>query len=220
MDIITRNEAISIEQKWYFTGVPCKEGHIAKRLVEGYSCYECAKSHSKNFRDKNPKYHHQYNKEYYPENKERTKELSDRYYARIKEENYKEHKERHDRNHKKYRSTHQEEVRQREHKYRANNPGAVNATTAKRRAQKLNATPIWADLKEIKEIYKECQRINILHKKNGGTDMFVVDHIIPLQGNNVTGLHVANNLRIITASENSTKSNKIIEELLGENNVR
>lgn len=35
-----------------------------------------------------------------------------------------------------------------------------------------------------------------------------VDHVIPLQGRTVSGLHVAGNLRVITASENVKKHNR------------
>lgn len=46
----------------------------------------------------------------------------------------------------------------------------------------------------------------------GGSGKFVVDLIIPLQGKRVSGLHIANNLQIITERENAIKSNKFNEE--------
>jgi len=80
---------------------------------------------------------------------------------------------------------------------------------AKRRARKLKATPLWVDHDKIKEIYKECEVIN---KKT--SEKHVVDHIIPLQGENVCGLHIFENLRIITEKENCEKHNKLFEELI------
>lgn len=76
------------------------------------------------------------------------------------------------------------------------NRGTVNALAAKRRAIKLNATPKWADLNAIMEFYKNCP------------DGYHVDHIIPLQGKNVCGLHVLENLQYLPASENMSKGNK------------
>jgi len=75
--------------------------------------------------------------------------------------------------------------------------------TAKRRAIKLKASPLWADDIKIKQIYLE--RINKEFKTGG---KYHVDHIIPLQGKNVCGLHIENNLQILPASENIKKSNK------------
>jgi hypothetical protein len=72
----------------------------------------------------------------------------------------------------------------------------VNSIRAKRRASQLQRTVPWADLKAIKEFYKNCPK------------GYVVDHIIPLQGKNVSGLHVLNNLQYLTASENASKGNK------------
>lgn len=73
--------------------------------------------------------------------------------------------------------------------------------TAKRRAQKLRAIPPWADLPAIAKVYKQA-------KEQG----MVVDHIVPLQGKYVSGLHVVENLQLLTASENSKKSNTYIVE--------
>lgn len=69
-----------------------------------------------------------------------------------------------------------------------------------RRALKINRLPSWADLSKIKEIYKNCP------------EGYHVDHIIPLQGTNVSGLHVENNLQYLTAQENLQKHNKFISE--------
>ena len=77
---------------------------------------------------------------------------------------------------------------------------------AKRRATKLKATPKWLkDYHEddIKKIYEYRTELN----KIAGYVMFHVDHIVPLQGNNVCGLHVPWNLRVITAEENLQKGN-------------
>lgn len=65
---------------------------------------------------------------------------------------------------------------------------------ANRRARKLNATPTWANKITIKEIYKNCPT---------GHD---VDHIIPLAGKFVCGLHVENNLQYMISKENKIKS--------------
>ncbi len=64
-----------------------------------------------------------------------------------------------------------------------------------RRAKKLHATVSWSDLATISSIYNNCP------------EGYVVDHIIPLQGKYICGLHVVNNLQYLTASENNKKSN-------------
>ena len=69
--------------------------------------------------------------------------------------------------------------------------------------------PLWRDIEKISAIYDECERIS----KETGIKHHV-DHIIPLRGKTVTGLHVHENLRIIAAGENITKSNKFLPELL------
>jgi 5-methylcytosine-specific restriction endonuclease McrA len=77
------------------------------------------------------------------------------------------------------------------------------ADSSARRAGIKMATPFWADRSAIRNIYAEC----LLVTKNTGIK-HEVDHIVPLNGKNVSGLHVHWNLRIVTAAENRSKSNK------------
>lgn len=58
------------------------------------------------------------------------------------------------------------------------------------------ATPSWANLDKIKEIYDNCPT------------GYQVDHIIPLQGRLVSGLHIETNLQYLTCEDNNRKSNK------------
>lgn len=82
-------------------------------------------------------------------------------------------------------------------------PERGRANNAKRKAAKKRATPSWADLDEIKAMYELCVHVEYLT----GVPHHV-DHIVPLRGKLVSGLHVANNLQILTATENIKKGNR------------
>lgn len=77
------------------------------------------------------------------------------------------------------------------------NPEKMCALVAKRAAAQLQRTPPWADLKAIEAIYSAA---NLLGEQ--------VDHIIPLQGKLVSGLHVPENLQCLPARENQSKGNR------------
>jgi hypothetical protein len=81
-------------------------------------------------------------------------------------------------------------------------PALVRFHANKRRAAKLKRTPSWADLEAMRGIYAEAARLT----RDTGIP-HAVDHIYPLQGKLVSGLHVSGNLQILTASENSRKRN-------------
>jgi len=99
---------------------------------------------------------------------------------------------------KEYRLKNKEKEKEYKRLYVLNNRNLINANTAKRRASKLNATPKFANLNKIKEIYKNCPK------------GFHVDHIIPLNNKLVCGLHVEWNLQYLPAKENLSKSNKLM----------
>lgn len=88
--------------------------------------------------------------------------------------------------------------------WKSANPDKVNALTAKRRAQKLNATPAWANSFFIREAYALAK----LRTKITGFE-WEVDHQIPLVSPIVCGLHVEHNLQVIPAVINRLKGNKM-----------
>ena len=111
-------------------------------------------------------------------------------YAEICREHYRANKERYN-------------AYSRQH-YRENKP-LYRAKDAKYRAAKLNATPPWLTEKQLldmQRIYTACSNVTERTQKPHH-----VDHIVPLQGENVCGLHVPWNLAILPASMNLAKSN-------------
>lgn len=105
----------------------------------------------------------------------------------------------------KYRENHRAEMASYSKKWRQQNPDKHNALTANHRAAKLQATPPWADLEDIQLMYEVALAFRLLTGQE-----YHVDHIIPLRGETVCGLHVSCNLRVIEKTDNLTKSNKLI----------
>jgi hypothetical protein len=85
-------------------------------------------------------------------------------------------------------------------------PWKNSAKSNKYRATKLCATPKWVDKVAILKIYESAAA-----KTDESGYPFHVDHIVPLNGKLVCGLHVPWNLRVIPATENMKKGSKLIE---------
>jgi len=101
-----------------------------------------------------------------------------------------------------------EKIRARQAEYYQKNKALFAKKVAKRHAAKLNRTPSWltkAHYAEIDGFYDFCQIFNTyIHDKKS---KFEVDHIIPLQGKQVSGLHTPENLQILSCRENVVKRN-------------
>ncbi len=165
-----------------------------------------------------------------PENKQRMKEYQQNYMKnlenrkktnkRVKEWQHK-NKDKTYKYCKKYNDTHKTKRRETENSWKSRNPdkikqynkksgakwaknnkGTRNAIDMRRKAGLIQRTPKWADLDKIREFYVEAERLT---KETGIPHE--VDHIIPLQGKNISGLHVHNNLQILTKSKNRSKKN-------------
>ena len=89
--------------------------------------------------------------------------------------------------------------------WKQRNPDKVNAATAKRRASKLNATPNWLTEEHHKDIEQFYWLAKDLCAVTG--ERYEVDHIVPLQGENVSGLHVPWNLQVLPRDINASKGN-------------
>ena len=81
--------------------------------------------------------------------------------------------------------------------------------TAKSVSVPDRCVPHWlteGDWQEIKAMYLQA-----VHLSQATGSRYVIDHIYPLRGSNVSGLHVPSNLRVVSAQENQKKYNKVLD---------
>ena len=167
--------------KWYFTGKPCKHGHVSKRQVSGKGCWECHKlAHAKWSAN---------NLEHLAKKKRECREKSPQIYSAIsKRARQKDPWKGRERSRLRYRA--------KSHEYIANNKA--------RKAAQRDRFPDWSDRKACNAFYAMAERAT----KCTGIK-FSVDHIVPLQGKKVSGLHVPENLRVMPLTENIAKGNRV-----------
>lgn len=135
-------------------------------------------------------------KEWYERNKELTKERARQWHLanpeKVSEKNIK------------HKNKNKERLLAYNREWFANNKDKRAAYQAKRKSVQLQRTPTWDPDAHL--IVAKYQLAAMLSQASGIPHH--VDHIIPLQGRKVSGLHVFSNLRVIPASENTKKSNK------------
>lgn len=162
-ELISRQDALAKGERYYFTGVPCKNGHVCLREAKRTTCLECQKMWD---RERNALPHRrEASSKWQKQNRGRMNEIARAFHRR--------------------------------------NPEKREAFTALRRAAKLQATPPWLTAEhkaQMREMYRTRPQ---------GHE---VDHIVPLQGENVCGLHVPWNLQHLPMLENRKKGRSFSEQ--------
>jgi hypothetical protein len=110
--------------------------------------------------------------------------------------------------HQEYRKDKKDLLLEQSKAWHKNNRARSNALSKKRKTGKLKRTPPW--LSEHQLFLMECRYSIAKMLSKYGCEPWEVDHIVPLQGNKVCGLHVPWNLQVIPASENRKKGNKYV----------
>jgi hypothetical protein len=148
--VISKQEAVAAGLPYYFTGVPCRKGHIAARHVRNRACRTCRQE---------------------------------------------------------WHAAHPDVHRKVARDWKKNNAGKALAINARRRAEKKKRTPPWLTKEHIHAMTALYNQAAWLTRITGVP--WHVDHIVPLSGKNVSGLHIPNNLQVIPARENLKKGNKL-----------
>jgi hypothetical protein len=160
-------------------------------------------------------YHHQCKEcrqEYYKVNKVKIIQSMRQYYeeqrevilARVKQR-YIDKREYLLKYHKLYREVNKDRVNAGVRAWSKHNHSRKIAHNNQRKADKINRTPTWLNIVsrvEIECIYAYATALNQIGLQ------YHVDHILPLKGYNVSGLHVSENLQVIPAVENMRKGNR------------
>jgi hypothetical protein len=167
--------------KTYFTGKPCKYGHVAERNTCDFSCVDCRGN-----------YREAHGREWgrnHARQKRAAMSPEERGAARIEWAVYQ----------RSARLRDPEKFRARERKHgrlkRQRHPQRKLADTRARQLALIKRTPPWSDIKAIRRFYESCPP--------GCT----VDHIIPVRGRGVSGLHVLENLQYLSKTANLIKNN-------------
>lgn len=177
MELLSRTDAKQQGAKRYFTGKPCKRGHIVERQVSNASCVKCLSEDKAKHYERNPSAKSISNRKYYDNNKDHCNALSE-----------------------KWRNENGGRKKELGRDHYQNNKSAYRESAARQRAGA--ACPEWVDRGAMVAVYEEAYRLSA----DTGVE-HDVDHIIPLNHPYMSGLHVPWNLQPLPSSENRAKHN-------------
>ncbi len=99
-----------------------------------------------------------------------------------------------------WRAANPDKERAKAQRYARKHPEVKRASWIRREAARTQRLPVWADIAETRKFYEEARRLS---EQTG--QPHEVDHILPLRGRLVSGLHVHNNLRVVPRRVNRQK---------------
>lgn len=228
---VSKKIAETTGQVRYYTGKPCGKGHRALRRSNGGSCLGCEKTpeylskkskEASAWRNNNKEAKYEYNKKYAKKNPERVREYKRSWKKRnpekVQQFNLRyvaENREVILEKRRQYYIDNKDVLLERGRKWARENRGKVRAKGARYRASLRKATlRLEGGVSRLNDLMIGFIYDHAIFLSEATGVPHEVDHIVPLQGKTVSGLHVWNNLQIVTQEENRRKSNKVIERYL------
>lgn len=194
MEVVSYSEAKAAGLKRYFNGKPCQHGHEAFRLVSNRKCYDCLQREKREWNQANLARNAALQRERMAANPD--------HYKALKAAWNKAHPEGQAARSRAWYLRNKEKADAASKKWIKENQGRVNARAARLRAELLQRTAPWADLELMDDIYCLARVL-----RDDGLPV-EVDHVIPLRGRRVSGLHTHTNLQLLESTLNKSKSNR------------
>lgn len=182
MNIVSRKLAVELGLPKYFTGKPCKHGHLSERRTQSRDCIECKSLIGKESYAKSAKVYKTKARAQYKKHREKRLLEAKAYYQ--KDLGYQKLKRK-------------EWQKKNLHKCRSYNVA--------RKLAKEKRTPPWLTLEDFAVIEGLYLKARLFSKYCG--EPYEVDYFYPLRGLKVSGLHVPSNLKVISKKENNKKGN-------------
>lgn len=186
--IVSYKEAFATGVRHYFTGRACKRGHVDQRFVTNRQCGSCLREDIAARRARDPAAINAQKRANYARAPEAHRQRALAHYRANTVARSEYAKTRRARYLESYKTAYKSWARA--------NVQRVRYYANKRRCAKLERTPAWADLVAIKAFYDACPAGH------------QVDHILPLRGRRISGLHVLENLQYLPDAENMSKGNR------------
>jgi hypothetical protein len=191
--VMERREALTLGLASYFTGRPCSRGHLAPRQTANSTCSDCSNKDAVARRASDRGTARAKRRLYYQQHLEEERANTRRSYRKFKPARLAAKAQ--------WQRDNPDKVSARSKRWLLRHPEVANAGTARRRAGLDTATPKWLGA-------AEHAAMRALYAR-GRAEGREVDHIVPLKGKAVSGLHVPWNLQLLPPRENRSKSNRV-----------